>query len=101
MKQTWKEISRDEILNSNTNKTGFIEQYGRIMRQYHIEAIDKAVAQSRTSQVWLTVLTFVIAVATVTYTWVTWESVQAQREANTIQEQLINQPPKANLPVTE
>ena len=71
------------------------------MRQYHIEAIDKSVAQSSKSQFWVTVLTFVIAVATVTYTWVTWESVKAQREANTIQKQLINQPTQADLSATE
>jgi preprotein translocase subunit SecG len=32
--------------------------------------------------IWLTV---VIAVSTVAYTWITWQSVQAQREANQIQ----------------
>ncbi len=36
------------------------------------------------------VLTVVIALATVTYTWVTWQAVQAQREANEIQEQVLS-----------
>ncbi len=35
-------------------------------------------------------LTVVIALATVTYTWVTWQAVQAQREANEIQEQVLS-----------
>ncbi len=35
-------------------------------------------------------LTVVIALATVTYTWVTWETVQAQREANEIQKQALS-----------
>ena len=42
------------------------------------------------------VLTVVIALATVTYTWVTWQAVQAQRDANEIQEQVLSTGDPAN-----
>lgn len=34
-------------------------------------------------------LTVVIAIATIVYTWITWQSVQAQREANAIQREAL------------
>lgn len=55
-------------------------------RLLETEKIQKAAATSQTKLQWVTiVLTIVIALATLTYTWITWESVQAQREANQIQ----------------
>lgn len=45
------------------------------------------------------VLTFVIAAATVAYTWITWESVEAQREANAIERQaqlMLSEEPGSN-----
>jgi hypothetical protein len=45
-------------------------------------------AQSR-QQFLVVGLTLVIAAATAVYTWITWESVVAMREANSIQRQLL------------
>ncbi len=45
-------------------------------------------AQSR-QQYLIGVLTLIITAATAVYTWITWESVVAMREANSIQSQLL------------
>lgn len=45
---------------------------------------DTATSQSRLQKAALA-LTVVIAISTMAYTWITWQSVQAQREANDIQ----------------
>lgn len=45
---------------------------------------ESAVSQRRLQRVTIA-LTVVIALSTVVYTWITWQSVQAQREANRIQ----------------
>lgn len=54
--------------------------------------VDKNLKATATSQSRLQgatlFLTLVIAAATITYTWITWESVQAQREANQIQREM-------------
>ena len=54
-----------------------------------IESFEKAttIATRRQGKVQIVTvwLTIVIALASVAYTWVTWESVQAQRESNRIQ----------------
>ncbi len=50
------------------------------------EAAQRVAAESQTKlQRAALGLTIVIAVSTVAYTWITWQSVQAQREANQIQ----------------
>lgn len=50
------------------------------------EAIQKEAATSQGKLQRVTIaLTVVIAISTVAYTWITWQSVQAQREANQIQ----------------
>jgi preprotein translocase subunit SecG len=50
------------------------------------EKIQKDAAGSQTRLQRVTIaLTVVIALSTVAYTWITWQSVQAQREANQIQ----------------
>ena len=45
----------------------------------------EAAASANKLQGIVVALTIVIAVCTIAYTWITWESVQAQREANQIQ----------------
>lgn len=50
------------------------------------ENMQREAAKSQTKLQRVTIaLTIVIAIATVVYTWITWQSVQAQREANQIQ----------------
>ena len=50
------------------------------------EKIQRKAAASQTTLQGVTIaLTVVIALSTVVYTWITWQSVQAQREANQIQ----------------
>ena len=56
-----------------------------------LEGLQDKTAQTQGKLQRITIaLTVVIALATVTYTWVTWETVQAQREANEIQKQAIS-----------
>jgi hypothetical protein len=50
---------------------------------------ESAVSQGRLQRVTIG-LTVVIAIATVVYTWITWQSVQAQREANAIQREALS-----------
>jgi predicted phosphoadenosine phosphosulfate sulfurtransferase len=55
-------------------------------RLIEAEKIQKEAATSQHKLQWVTIaLTVVIALSTVAYTWITWQSVQAQREANQIQ----------------
>jgi uncharacterized protein HemX len=55
-------------------------------RLIEAERIQKEAATSQTKLQRVTIaLTVVIALSTVVYTWITWQSVQAQREANQIQ----------------
>jgi hypothetical protein len=55
-------------------------------RLLEAEKIQREAAESQTKLQRVTIaLTIVIAIATVVYTWITWQSVQAQREANQIQ----------------
>lgn len=55
-------------------------------RMLEAEKIQKAAAASQTKLQRVTIaLTVVIALSTMIYTWITWQSVQAQREANQIQ----------------
>ncbi|MBU1237393.1 MAG: hypothetical protein KJ634_14345 [Gammaproteobacteria bacterium] len=50
------------------------------------EKVQRATAETQTKVQRVTVaLTVVIALSTVIYTWITWQSVQVQREANQIQ----------------
>ena len=59
---------------------------------------ESSASQSRVQSV-TACLTVVLALATVVYTWITWQSVQAQREANTIQREALakSAPPAPNL----
>lgn len=55
-------------------------------RLIEAEKIQKEAATSQSKLQRVTIaLTVVIALSTVVYTWITWQSVQAQREANQIQ----------------
>jgi hypothetical protein len=55
-------------------------------RMLETEKIQTAAAASQTKLQRVAIaLTVVIAASTVAYTWITWQSVQAQREANRIQ----------------
>ena len=110
----WNEIDINEILNFDGAHTGQMARYERIMRQKEIEAMGNMHAglfdlkksihhasdnlnerikefiksQGKLQKITIA-LTIVIALATVTYTWVTWQTVQAQKEANTIQRELL------------
>jgi len=64
---------------------GFQEKSDKLFDLY--ERISKA--QGR-HQLVLVVLTVVVAASTVAYTWITWQSVAAMREANEIQRQLLD-----------
>ena len=117
MPKDWKDITDDEVLNSEESQTAIIARYKRIMDKKTIDAlmkvrmglfdvkesmhivtnklearlieaekIQKEAATSQNKLQWVTIaLTVVIALATVGYTWITWKSVQAQRDANKIQ----------------
>ena len=117
MPKDWKNESIDDILNYNEAHTGRLHRYGRIMRQFEIDAlkevraglfdvkkavlaasgqlgndvtdfsktVSRATAKQGKFQKATIALTVVIALASVLYTWVTWQSVLAQREANEIQ----------------
>lgn len=63
---------------------GFQEKSDKLLDLY--ERISKA--QGR-QQLVLVILTVVVAASTVAYTWITWQSVAAMREANEIQRQLL------------
>ena len=54
--------------------------------------INKAAEKQGRAQKMGIVLTVVIAIATIAYTGTTWLSVQAQREANAIQRELLSSP---------
>lgn len=55
-------------------------------RLLEAEKLQRKSAESQTKLQQVTIaLTIVIAISTVVYTWITWQSVQAQREANQIQ----------------
>lgn len=54
------------------------------------EKVQKEAAESQAKLQRVAIaLTVVIAISTVVYTWVTWQSVQAQREANQIQREAL------------
>ncbi len=59
-----------------------------------------AAASQRVLQGVAIALTIVIALSTVVYTWITWQTVQAQREANQIQREALasKAPPVAIMP---
>lgn len=110
MPRDWREIETDEILNFEGPQTGAMARYDRIMRQKEIEAmldvrtglfdLQKAIdnssenlnkkidefdeAQGKLQKITIA-LTIVIAFSTVAYTYITWQSVNVQREANQIQ----------------
>lgn len=110
MPKDWKEISTDELLNYDHANTGEMARYDRIMRHnstvallnvreglhdlkkgtmVSAEKIEKALLEAEKSntkfQRATIVLTIVIAIATIIYTIVTWQSVQVGRDANDIQ----------------
>ena len=59
-------------------------------RLIEAERIQKEAANSQSKLQRVTIaLTVVIALSTVVYTWITWQSVQAQREANQIQREAL------------
>ena len=116
----WKSLDVDTILNDDAPQTAKIARYQRIMEQHSIIALSNVhaglhdvkvamhdatkkldnrfhkfeQAQTKLQHVALA-LTCVIAISTVAYTWITWMSVQAQKEANQIQrEALVEQPSK-------
>ena len=115
MPKDWKEIDIDELLDSKGSQTAQASaRYDRIMSQRNIEATnllkDKvsglaetlyrasegiqnkynaySVAQTKQQKkiFWLTV---VIALSTAAYTFITWQSVTAMNESNTIQNKLL------------
>lgn len=61
------------------------EKAGEMQRQ----AKDSARAQGR-QQAALIFLSLVLAASTALYTWITWEAVEAQRQSNEIQRQLLD-----------
>lgn len=94
--------STDAVLQLRDKLTGLIETIYRasqgleekakeVMNQYK-----SAADAQRRQQNMLLILSIVVAISTVTYTAITWQSVKAMREANTIQRQLLasHQPPK-------
>ena len=114
MSKDWKEIDTEELLNFEEPQTAQIARYERIMQQRNIEAInllkDKvtgltetiyrasqgiqqkydAYSYSQTKQQHIIIaLTLVIAFSTVLYTYITWQSVSAMKESNSIQKQLL------------
>jgi len=74
-----------------------------------LKTFEKLLDKFSKTQGWLqritVALTIAIALSTAFYTWITWQAVQAQREANLIQEKLIeksktqdsNRPPNSAL----
>ena len=114
MKTDWTTISTDDLLNWDGAQTDQIARYDRIMRHRETVAlenvnqalfdlnsavhkstkrletsINKAAEKQRRAQKIGFALTVVIAIAAVAYTGTTWLSVQAQREANAIQRELL------------
>lgn len=112
MPQDWTDISEDDLLNYEGGNTGQMDRYDRIMRRNtnlelrnvhaglhdlkiatiksseRIEsALKDAANSSKKFQKATIALTLVIAISTAIYTWVTWSSVQASLEANTIQKE--------------
>lgn len=112
MPQDWTDISEDDLLNYEGGNTGQMARYDRIMRRNtnlelrnvhaglhdvkvatiksseRIEsALKDAANSSKKFQKATIALTLVIAISTAIYTWVTWSSVQASLEANTIQKE--------------
>ena len=110
----WTEISEDDLLNYGEAHTGQMARYDRIMRRNtNIElrnvhaglhdvkvatmksaekieaALKDAEKSSNKFQKATIALTLVIAIATAIYTWVTWISVQINRDANQLQKELI------------
>jgi hypothetical protein len=115
MSSDWTQITTDQILNSGAPTESHAGlQYDRIL-QHRLteklagltETIDRTGrafagktdesgakyhenARAQTRQQWLFgALTLVIAIATVTYTWINWEVREAMREANQIQRQML------------
>ena len=67
-----------------------------VARLIEAEKIQNAAAKSQSKLQFVTIaLTVVIALSTVLYTWITWQSVQAQREANQIQRKILDPEAKA------
>ena len=114
MARDWKEIDTDEVLNFEGAETKKIARYERIMQQHSIEATNQlsdkitglmetiyrasqgiqnkydAYSRSQSKQQNIIIaLTIVIAISTAAYTFITWQSVAAMKEANSIQRQLI------------
>ena len=111
----WEEISEDEILDYSGSGTGINERYGRIMQKKSIDSvnslIDKitglgetiyrasqgmqnkydsySISQTKQQRI-VFALTVAILLSTFTYTWITWQSVSAIREANEIQRQILS-----------
>lgn len=115
MSTDWKDISDDELLNFDGSQSKeVIARYERIMQKRSIDKITGlmetiyrasqgfqektdqllalynriSAAQSR-QQCVLIFLSLVVAASTAAYTWITWQSVAATREANEIQRQLL------------
>ena len=118
MTQPWERITDDELLNYDRPNTAEIAQYDRIMthklrstimllnqglssalaqtnQRIHDESgkiirsnLEIAKSQERLQR-WSVILSIVIAVATSAYVWVTYLSVAAAREANTIQREML------------
>jgi hypothetical protein len=101
MNNDWKSLSTDQLLNFEGTNEALSARYGRVMQQRSIEAVSSLTqktnelvttidrnsqSQSRQQSI-LIVLSIVVAVSTIVYTWITWQSVAAMREANEIQRQ--------------
>lgn len=56
-----------------------------------VREMQDSISTAQSRQQWVVItLSVVIALSTVFYTWVTWESVTAMRESNTIQRQMLD-----------
>ena len=98
MSKDWKDLTDDELLNSRGNQSAeAIARYQRIINKKTIDAMNNAAASQGKLQMVTIALTVVIAISAVAYTWITWESVQAQREANKIQREARDAEVKAKL----
>ena len=98
MSKDWKELTDDDLLNDRgTQSAEVIARYQRIMDRKTIEAMKEIAASQRKLQLVTVFLTVVIVISTGAYTWITWQSVQVQREANQIQREARDAEAKAKL----
>lgn len=88
----WRDIPIDDMLNDVGDKGAWNQRYNRIMQQYVIEATNKSSHTQARQQKAMIGLTVVLALAAVAYTYITYQSVTAMREANEIQKSIVTLP---------